>query len=227
VTAETGRASAGAPATKAGAKGRKGEQIKGQAKGQAKGQGRERLLATAVRLFGERGFDAVATKELALAAGVTIGALYHHFPGKEAIYQAAFLHALDLLEPAPMKRASAASPRAGSELLVAWFSQALLAEPLIRQELLVPRMGKNLSELPFFATPLDLFRRIMPEGAPGIDPNLAMAAIVSLTFGMTMLRGISNYYQAPADPDEMAALIIDLVLGPDKSVPAGTSIPAD
>ncbi|MDF1545404.1 MAG: helix-turn-helix domain containing protein [bacterium] len=46
---------------------------------------REQLLLAAARLFEVRGFDATSTNEIALAAGLTKGALYYHFKNKEAI----------------------------------------------------------------------------------------------------------------------------------------------
>jgi AcrR family transcriptional regulator len=49
---------------------------------------RERLLAHARELFGERGYAAVGTEEIVRAAGVTRGALYHQFSGKEALFEA-------------------------------------------------------------------------------------------------------------------------------------------
>jgi AcrR family transcriptional regulator len=47
-------------------------------------------LAAAVARFGEVGFDGVSVDEIAADAGVTRGALYHHFDSKEAIFEAAF-----------------------------------------------------------------------------------------------------------------------------------------
>jgi AcrR family transcriptional regulator len=49
---------------------------------------RERLLAAARELFAVRGYAAVGTEEIVRAAGVTRGALYHQFAGKEALFEA-------------------------------------------------------------------------------------------------------------------------------------------
>jgi AcrR family transcriptional regulator len=51
---------------------------------------RGRLVATARRLFAEKGFAATSTEEILGAAGVSRGALYHHFSGKTDLFQAAF-----------------------------------------------------------------------------------------------------------------------------------------
>jgi AcrR family transcriptional regulator len=48
------------------------------------------LVAAARPLFAERGFAAVGTDELARAAGVTRGALYHQFEGKTELFAAVF-----------------------------------------------------------------------------------------------------------------------------------------
>jgi AcrR family transcriptional regulator len=51
---------------------------------------RAALIATARRLFAERGFSGVAAEEIVAAAGVTRGALYHHFDGKPGLFRAVF-----------------------------------------------------------------------------------------------------------------------------------------
>src|ERR1700749_4723907 len=53
---------------------------------------RKALIAAGRGLFAERGYDDVGAEEIVRAAGLTRGALYHHFPsGKpgllEAIYE--------------------------------------------------------------------------------------------------------------------------------------------
>jgi len=46
------------------------------------------LLASATRLFGERGYAATALEDIALDCGLTIGAIYHHFGNKKALFAA-------------------------------------------------------------------------------------------------------------------------------------------
>ncbi len=48
------------------------------------------LLAAGRRLFAERGYTAVGTEEIVRDAGVTRGALYHHFHGKKELFAAVY-----------------------------------------------------------------------------------------------------------------------------------------
>jgi AcrR family transcriptional regulator len=46
---------------------------------------REELLAIAARLFAERGFKNTTVRDIAEAAGILSGSLYHHFDSKESM----------------------------------------------------------------------------------------------------------------------------------------------
>jgi AcrR family transcriptional regulator len=51
---------------------------------------RRRLLAAALRRFGEEGAVAVSLEEIRQEAGVSVGALYHHFADKAALLDALY-----------------------------------------------------------------------------------------------------------------------------------------
>jgi len=46
---------------------------------------REHILETALKLFRKRGFERTTMREIAQAAGLSLGAAYHYFPSKEAL----------------------------------------------------------------------------------------------------------------------------------------------
>jgi AcrR family transcriptional regulator len=61
---------------------------------------REALVDSAVELFTKRGYAGTSLDEVARRARVTKGALYHHFTGKQALFEAAF----DSVETKAMRR---------------------------------------------------------------------------------------------------------------------------
>ncbi|MGO8855345.1 MAG: CerR family C-terminal domain-containing protein [Steroidobacteraceae bacterium] len=53
---------------------------------------RARLIAAAIRVFGERGFEAASTREIAAAASLNTPALQYYFNNKEGLYVACAEH---------------------------------------------------------------------------------------------------------------------------------------
>lgn len=49
---------------------------------------KQRILACALELFSERGYDAVGVGEIAAAVGIRAPSLYNHYPSKRAIFDA-------------------------------------------------------------------------------------------------------------------------------------------
>ena len=52
---------------------------------QGSGSRREQLLAIAASLFAEKGFKNTTVRDIADAAGILSGSLYHHFDSKESM----------------------------------------------------------------------------------------------------------------------------------------------
>jgi AcrR family transcriptional regulator len=78
---------------------------------------RQALIAAARPLFGARGYAEVSTDEIVRAAGVTRGALYHHYGGKLDLFAAVF----DQVESdltASVVEASAGAEDVGGELAI-------------------------------------------------------------------------------------------------------------
>ena len=51
-------------------------------------KGRDRLIKVTMALFAERGFDGVTVRDIATAAGVSVGLINHHFGSKEGLRDA-------------------------------------------------------------------------------------------------------------------------------------------
>src|SRR5882724_12890789 len=49
---------------------------------------RARIVTAALRMFGERGFEAASTRDIATSAGVNAPALQYYFDNKEGVYLA-------------------------------------------------------------------------------------------------------------------------------------------
>jgi AcrR family transcriptional regulator len=70
-----------------------GTNVKNNAKDKRVAQGdatKAALIRAARELFGEQGYADTSTDEVVAQAGVTKGALYHHFGGKEVLFRAVF-----------------------------------------------------------------------------------------------------------------------------------------
>ncbi len=69
---------------------------------------RDALIEAARELFAEHGYAGVGTEEIVRAAGVTRGALYHHFEGKRELFEAVY----ERIEAELTERIATGSPSA-------------------------------------------------------------------------------------------------------------------
>src|SRR6185503_6402659 len=85
-------------------------EIKGRTQEQRSAATRQALVAAARRLWAARGYAEVGTPEIAAAAGVTRGAMYHQFADKAAL----FLAVVEAVERDVVRRLDVAVARSGA-----------------------------------------------------------------------------------------------------------------
>ncbi len=59
-----------------------------QTQGERSERSRQQILASALKLFSHRGYGATSVRDIAEAARLSKGNVYHHFPDKETIFRA-------------------------------------------------------------------------------------------------------------------------------------------
>ncbi|MBO0688011.1 MAG: TetR/AcrR family transcriptional regulator [Candidatus Dormibacteraeota bacterium] len=98
---------------------------------------RDRLVAVATRLFAELGYEETSIEQVLHESGVSRGALYHHFGGKEALFEAV----LEEVEQDISRRLQADMAEAGDLFALiragclGWIR--MTGDPVIQQVLLV------------------------------------------------------------------------------------------
>ena len=99
------------------------------------GPARERILAAALEVFAERGFDGARTRDIAERAGANLGLLTYYFGSKEPLWRAAVSHAFEELAQevaavtAQAQSEAGADERAQLEQLLRGFVRFLARRP--------------------------------------------------------------------------------------------------
>lgn len=157
-----------------------------------------RLALVAVKTFGARPFDEVTVGELAAAANVTTGALYHHFGSKLGLYAVARAEAerrlLDRMEGAAAARAGegqAAALKAallvGFDFVVAQEFARLLGETHPDREPLADPVARMAAELldggrtPIARMVAAAWREALAALGDGASPESARDALAVLS----------------------------------------------
>jgi AcrR family transcriptional regulator len=98
---------------------------------------RGQLVEVATRLFAEHGYEGTSIEAVLSAAGVSRGALYHHFAGKEALFEAVVSAVSDqvTMELTEAVRGCVDPLDAMRTAAIAWIG--LAADPVIQRVVLV------------------------------------------------------------------------------------------
>ncbi|MFC8230730.1 ScbR family autoregulator-binding transcription factor [Streptomyces sp. NPDC057287] len=165
------------------------------------------ILEAAARVFDARGFDAASTNEILASTGLTRGALYHHFPSKEAI-AVALLAAHDEALVVPLRQVKLQSVID----LTFEFAFRLQRDPVLRASV---RLAVEQTSFPRpVTTPyeqssaaiLDLLKQAQQQGEilPGVDLAEATSVIIGAFTGMQVM---SQMYTNRSDlPERICTL---------------------
>src|SRR6185437_14294127 len=185
---------------------------------------RAHVLEVATRLFAEHGYDGTSIETVQASAGVSRGSLYHHFPGKEALFWAVLEEvgariarqeediARDAPDPVAMLRAGA----------LAWIR--LAGDPVVQQIMLIDapavlgwQRWRELDE----QGPLGVIKAVLGYAAEtgrverrhaDAFAHIVLAAINEITL---MIARADDPAGALADGQSAVAEFLDRLLGKD------------
>ncbi|MEU0050123.1 TetR/AcrR family transcriptional regulator [Streptomyces sp. NPDC006184] len=169
----------------------------------------ETLLAVAVRVFNERGYDGTSMEHLSKAAGISKSSIYHHVSGKEELLRRAVSRALDgLFAILDEEHARVGRPADRLEHVVRRMVEVLIAE-LPYVTLLLRVRGNTATERwalerrrDFDHRVAELLKEGTAEGDVGGDVEVRLAT--RLVFGM--INSIVEWYR----PDPRGASARDV-----------------
>ncbi len=175
----------------------------------ADGTTKARIERAAITLFAEQGVDAVTTREIAAAAGVSEGALYRHYKSKAELAGTAFFAIHQRLAGAVRAAAEAHGSIEGqARAVVAAYCDAADEDwTLFSYHLLnthrflptLPRGGKRETESPVAAVEQIIADAMARGETPKGDPDLKAA----MALGVVLQTALHKFYGRI--PGEMSA----------------------
>ena len=164
-------------------------------------QTRDSLIRAGRELFGQNGFRQTSVEDLARAARVTTGALYHHFPTKTGLFEAVFERAHTELMAASMAAAQDATDDLdGLALGFEAFLDAVL-EPDLQRILILdgpavlgPARYTELDERYAFAVIVAALRAATEAGALQVDDPETITRLLlgALTRGAMLIANAQD-----------------------------------
>ena len=150
---------------------------------------RHLILDAALRCFAERGYDATRVQHIADRAGVSNGALYRHFPSKQALAEQLYADALAGVT-GPMA-AAADTPRTVRERLQGCLGAMLAAYraapdaatfAVLRQQALMPALPADT------VFPVTILERLVREGQAAGEVRNGDPKLLAAIFAGCLVR---------------------------------------
>ena len=183
---------------------------------------RAHLIDVATRLFAAHGYDGTSIEAVLAESGASRGSLYHHFPGKEALFLAVMEDAgTRASQPAVEAMRAAPNPLAALRIgCLAWIR--LAGDPVIRQIMLIDapavlgwQRWRELDE----QGPLGMIRDLLAGAAeagrikaPHLD-SFAHIVLAALNEVALMIARADDHAEALATAEDAVAEFLDRLLG--------------
>jgi len=172
---------------------------------------RDRIEHAAVRLFVEKGVAETTIRDIAGAVGLSEGALYRHFEGKEELVWAAFeRHYVAFAATLQALADQESTTRGKIAAMIRGFCRAHDDNPTLFKFLLFVQHGQLRKLAPGTPTPVDVIRGVLEKAVdakeiPPQRPDLATA----LVFGVVLQPvTFAAYGRLPLDLGSMCERLI-------------------
>lgn len=162
------------------------------------GYDRQALLAVAVRVFNERGYDGTSMADLSRALGISKSSIYHHVDGKEHLLRLALDRALDGLFAVAEAVSASDEPAIDRLEELVRGSVVLLAAELPYVTLLLRARGNTATERRALARRREFDRFVadlvkQAERDGDIRPDVDPAVTARLLFGL--VNSLAEWYR--------------------------------
>jgi AcrR family transcriptional regulator len=178
---------------------------------------RQLLVSVARELFTEQGYAATSIEEIIKRAGVARGALYHHFPGKDALFRAVYDEVqAEVATRVVTTAVSAAEPWDGVRAGLGAFLDACL-EPAFRRVVImdsVPVLSQDVWDGGIEHNELPMLRGVLTPLVETYLPGVAVEPLVHVALGG--LYGAALYIARASDPKAARAeadTVLDTLIG--------------
>jgi len=178
---------------------------------------RQLLVSVARQLFTEHGYAATSIEEIIKQAGVARGALYHHFPGKDALFRAVYDEVqAEIASRVVTVALSASEPWHGVRAGLGAFLDACL-EPEFRRIVIidsVPVLSQDVWDGGIEHNELPMLRSVLTPLVETYLPGVAVEPLVHVALGG--LYGAALYIARSPDPKAARAeadTVLDTLIG--------------
>lgn len=162
---------------------------------------RARIIAAAMQLFGEKGYEAASTRDIAAAAGVNAPALQYYFDNKEGVFRACIEYianrAWETLSDVVIEAERLIAEGADDESLIEAYCD----------------IQTRASEFKFKAADQDDWRLFMARQQAGLDPDIGFEAVfrrISVRSVAVAAAIVGRLTGRPADDEEVRVRTVAL-----------------